>query len=798
MKGLAKVIVNGRKFFLILFAALMVFSVWGMTKVNIEYSITSYLPPETDTKIALDVMDEEFVTYGMTTVMIKNISYRRALALHDEIEKLDGVKSFDFKNTPDYYKDSCALFKITFDGTDEDEICVAAYNEIIDILEPYDTYLSVPLVDDYADELQSDINFVLILAVIIIVLVLALTSNSFAEIPVFLITFGVAALLNMGTNFFFGTISFISNSVCVILQLALAIDYAIILSNRFSEEKKKGLPPCDAMIEALSKALPEICGSSLTTIAGLVALTTMSLRLGADLGLVLAKSIVCSMITVFFFMPVVLLAFGKAIDKTTHRSLVSNVSVIGKADVKLRYVFTAIFLAVVCVCTVFSFRAEYVYSQNSIDTSRPSAVMIAKEQTQAVFGYENQFVVLVPYGDYDVEKNVIDMVEAHDMIDSALGISNVELTLNGYKQYITDRINYKRFASLLGTDESTASGIYASYAYFSKDDTNDGIEEGLLFAANPERYTASLLELCDCAFAHNNFIEAALYNENDEDGGDAYTSYVDLRDTIQDAENQLIGTKYTRCLFNINGDIESKETFALLEELLKEVKEYCPQAVFAGDSMSSYDLDKSFSTDNIKVSVLTVLFVFIILIFTLKSWGLPIPLTLMIQGAIFINFSYYAFAQTNLFFFCYLIVSAIQMGATIDYAIVLTGRYVDLRQTEDKRASVIKAINQAFPTILTSGSILTAASFLIGFVVGDPLIATLGLCLGRGVVISILSILFVLPSLLYLFDKPLLKTRFKKKERAERFSVRKEIKKISETLRGEKEKEKEIKNEEVN
>jgi len=226
-----------------------------------------------------------------------------------------------------------------------------------------------------------------------------------------------------------------------------------------------------------------------------------------------------------------------------------------------------------------------------------------------------------------------------------------------------------------------------------------------------------------------------------------------------------------------------------LEELLREVKSYCPQAVFAGDSMSSYDLDQSFSTDNLKVSILTALFVFVILIFTLRSWGLPIPLTLAIQGAIFVNFSYYAFASTNLFFFCYLIVSAIQMGATIDYAIVLTGRYVDLRQTQDKRTATINALNQAFPTILTSGSILTSAGFLIGFVVGDPLIATMGLCLGRGVVVSILSVLFVLPALLYIFDKPLLKTRFKEREKSERFSIKREIQKISDTLRGVGEKE---------
>ncbi|MDE7087221.1 MAG: MMPL family transporter, partial [Clostridia bacterium] len=435
-----------------------------------------------------------------------------------------------------------------------------------------------------------------------------------------------------------------------------------------------------------SKALPEICGSSLTTIAGLIALTTMSLRLGADLGLVLAKSILCSMLTVFLFMPCILLLFGKAIDKSTHRSLVSNVSVVGKADVKLRYVLAALFLAAVSVCTAFSFKTEYVYSQNSIDTSRPSQTMVAKQMTEEVFGYSNQFVILVPYGDYTLEKKVIDAVSSHDKITSALGISNVELTLNGCKQYLTDNINYKRFASLLGTDESRASAVYQAYAFFSSDDTSGGLEEVAIFNANKEIYTASLLQLCDCAFDHDDFIGALLYDDED-----VYTSYTDLKEQVQDAERQLIGKNYTRCLFNIDGAVESEETFALIEQLNSEIKGFCPGAVFAGDSMSSYDLDRSFSTDNIKVSLLTVLFVFVILIFTLKSWGLPIPLTLTIQGAIFINFSYYAFASTNLFFFVYLIVSAIQMGATIDYAIVLTGRYVDLRGTEDKKQSVIKA-----------------------------------------------------------------------------------------------------------
>lgn len=756
MKKIAEFIVDKKNIIFLLFVAIMVYCVWGITQVKVEYSITNYLPSDTDTKQAIDIMDEEFITFGTAKIMVRNISYDDALALHDQIEELDGVKGFEFKNTPDYYKQSCALFSITFEGDGDDPVSVAAYENTLKLLEGRDLLISSSLTDNYADELQRDINFVLILAVVIIVAVLAFTSKSFGEIPVFILTFGVAALLNMGTNFWFGTISFISNSVCVILQLALAIDYAIILCHRFSEEKGEGIDPRDAMASALAKAIPEIGSSSLTTIAGLLALTTMALGLGADLGLVLAKSILCSMLTVFLFMPCITLFFSKAIDKTTHRNFVPKISFVGKADVKLRYVIPAVFFAAAIVCGYFSFQTQYVYSTNSIDTSRPSSTQIAQRETDEIFGYSNQLAVLVPKGDYSLEKKVIDVVNAHEEVSEALGISNVEITANGQTHYLTDGLNYRQFALLLGTDDAVSANIYRAYAYFSQESTKDGISEVSVFEANKDLYRASILDICDCAFEHDDFISAMLADDED-----MLETYEDLRDTIRDAEDQLIGKNYTRVLFILDCDVESRQTFGLIETLLGEVKSFCPGAIFAGDSMSSYDLDKSFSTDNLKVSLLTVLFVFVILMFTFRSWGLPIPLTLTIQGAIFINFSISAFTGTNLFFFVYLIVSAIQMGATIDYAIVITNRYQTLKEQTDKKTAVIEALNQSFPTILTSGSILAIAGFLIGGIVGDPLIATLGACLGRGVLISIACVMIVLPALLITFDKWLDKTKFK-------------------------------------
>lgn len=754
MKKVARFIVKFSKAIIILFIALIAYSVISIPKVNIEYSVNSYLPNSTDTKRALDIMDEEFVTYGTSTIIIRNISYEDASSLRDEIIAIPGVKDLPFENTSKYYASSSALFTITYDGTEDDAECVEAYNKVISLMEGYDALVSASLVDNYASQLKSDINRILVLAVIIIIIVLLFTSNSYAEVIVFMIVFGVSALLNMGTNYWFGTISFISNSVCVILQLALAIDYAIILSHRFAEEKLTAPNSEEAMVEALSKAIVEISSSSLTTISGLLALCCMSLKLGQDLGLVLAKSIICSMFTVFLLMPSLMLMFSKMIDKSSHKSFVPNISIFGKGVIKLRYVNTIAFIALVCGGAYFSNQINYVYSQSSIDTSSPTEEMIAKQEINEIFGSKNQFVVLVPKGDYAVERHVVDLLEDEELINEVTGISNVKLTSNGISHYLIDELNYIDFADFLGVDQSISKSIYYSYAFLSKDETNDSIEEVAVFEANPDKYTMSILDLCDCAFKYDDFIEAYLSDEQE-----TLDNYYDIKDQITDAEDQLIGTNYTRIVCNITSEVEAKETFALIERLQKSVKGYNSGCIFAGDSMASYDLNASFSTDNLLISLLTIGFVYVILVFTFKNWALPILLVAVIQGAIFINFSIPYLSGNNLYFFVYLIVSSIQMGATIDYAIVITNRYQELETRMNKKEALIASLNESFPTIITSGTILVSAAYLINFLVSDPLISTLGLSLGRGTLISIASVLIVLPCLLYFFYKGLSKAK---------------------------------------
>ena len=743
MRALANFIVNKRILFFIIFAALVIAGVFCMRLVKVEYDITSYLPDNTDTKKALEMMDDEFATYGSTTVMIKNIPFDDAARLCAEMREIDGVKDLPFDNTSAYYKDGCAKLSITFVGSGKDSVSTAAYDKVIEKLNGsgYSYVVPSPLNDNYADVLAHEVVIILAIAAGVILLVLLFTSKSFAEIIAFPIVFIVAAVLNMGSNFILGKISFVSNTVCIILQLALAIDYSIILCHRFTEEKD--LMPDDhkgALVNALTKAIPEISSSSLTTISGLVALMFMQLRLGYDLGIVLAKSIVCSLLTVFFLMPGILMLLSKIMDKSRHRNFVPKLRFWGKGVVKARYVLIPVFVVLFGLGAWLSQNVTYVYSTDTIDTSRPPQTRIAKQQTEEVFGYSNTFVILVPKGDYERERIVIQTVGAEEKINSALGIAGVEVA-DGV--YLTDGMTYREFSDTFGIGTVLSRTLFGMYAEAHGDST-------LLIGS----YRVPLIDLLDYAFENEELLDNLSAEQREQILG--------LKDTLKSAEEQLIGKHYSRLVFNIDGPVEGDETFAMIERLIPIVKGIYPDAIFAGSSMSAYDLNQSFSSDNILITTLTIVFIYIILAFTFRSFGIPIILVLVIQGAIFINFSLSVLMGTNLYFFTYLIISAIQMGATIDYAILLTNRFRQLKVDMPKREAMIQAVSGAFPTVFTSGTIMCVAGFLIGGITTDPLIASMGLCLGRGTIISILGVLVILPALLFTLDPVLEKTVLKK------------------------------------
>lgn len=749
MRKLAAFIVNKRILFFAVFIVLIVLAALGIPRVKVEYDIAEYLPEGTDTTRALKIMDKEFEEFGTASFIVKNIQKPDADALAARLSAIDGVTNFTFDSeSASNYKDGNALFAMYFaDGAGSRS--VAAYNTALKMLAEsgYKYTVPTPLVNDYADTLASEMVIIIAIAAAVIIAVLLFTSKSFAEVLAFPIVFVVAAVLNMGTNFWLGTISFVSNTVCIILQLALAIDYAIILCHRFTEEKgRRPGDPKGALTAALAHAIPEIASSSLTTISGLVALMFMQLGLGFDLGMVLAKSIVFSLLTVFLFMPCILLWLTKAMDKTLHRSFVPKVRFLGKGVVKARYVVCAVFAVLFGVGAWLSQTVDYCYTQNGIDTSRPTAVMQAVEERDRIFGVSNMFAILVPKSvSPEVQRQITDVVSSEPLVTSSLGWASIALpsrTDPGKKYYLTDKIIPSDLSDITGLDGAAANVLFAMYA----------LGNGGLQGVPVEEYEVTASDLFEYVFSN--------------DGMTGVGEFAAYKELLEFGKSQLVGENHYRLVFNIDSAEESSETFALIERLIPAVKTIEGSAIFAGASMSAYDLNKSFAGDNILITILTVAFVFIILAFTFRSWGIPIVLVAVIQGAIFLNFSLPVVIGKNLFFFIYLIASAIQMGATIDYAILMTNRFNQCKDGVPRKTAICTAITESFPTIATSGTIMTVASFLVGFLTSDPLISSMGMTLGTGTLISVLCVLTVLPALLYVLEPVLKKTTRRKRVKA--------------------------------
>lgn len=742
VEKMAGFIVDKRKAFYLMYIGLAIFSVISSGWVKVDNDLTDYLPESTETRRGLTLMDEEFTTFATADVMVDNISYIQADNIAEQIRDIEGVKQVDFDDTDDHFKDASALFKITFDGDENDKICQTALDEIDSELQEYDLYVSCDIGDKHAEEIESEMKVVMIIAAAIIFSVLLFTSHTYMEIPVLILTFGMAALLNKGTNYMFGTISFISNSVAVVLQLALAIDYAIILCHRYTEERVH-MDAREATITALSKAIPEISGSSLTTLSGLAAMTFMKFRIGYDMGIILIKAIIISLISVFTLMPGLLMSFSNLIDKTHHKSFVPKIEAWGHFTVKTRYIMPPVFVVIAVVCFILSNKCPYVYGYSTLTTKVKSESQIAKDKITGTFGSTNTLAMIVPTGDYDTEGTLIRELESLEEVETVTGLSNIE-AVDDY--VLTDKLTPRQFAELTDLDIEVARLLYSAYAVDSE--TYGKLVSGV------DSYSVPLIDMF--MFLYDQVQEG--YVTLDDELNDKIE---DLHSQLSDAKLQLKGENYSRFVLQLNIPEESAETFDFLKTLHKIAEKYYSNGcIIVGESTSNYDLASSFEKDNIMVSVLSAVFVIIILLFTFQSAGIPVLLILVIQGSIWINFSFPYLQKSNLFFMSYLVVSSIQMGANIDYAIVITNRYTQLKQTMPIKEAIVETLNQAFPTIITSGSILASAGILIGRLSSDAAISSIGICLGRGTIISIVLVMSILPQIMLLGDVIIEKTAF--------------------------------------
>lgn len=745
MLKVATFIVDRRNLFFLLFVIALIFCAIASGWVKVENDLAAYLSKDSETRQGIDLMAEQFITYGSAKIMLTNITYDEAKEIADRIEARDDVAMISFDSKKDHFNNFSALIDVTFIYPEDDEKALASLEDIRDSLSDRDIFVSTSMGDAQADIIKKEMDTVSIVVAVVVLSVLIFTSQTYAEVPVLILTFGASAVLASGTNYLLGTISFVSDSVTVVLQLALSIDYAVIFCNRYKEEHLS-LPVREADIVALSKAIPEISSSSLTTIGGLIAMMFMQYGIGPDMAICLIKAIFFSLLSVFVLMPGLIMLFGPLMDKTKHKSFIPKIPFVGKFAYHTRVLMPPLFVVAVIAACIFANKCPYVFGYSTLETPIKNDVQIADEMITESFGKENFAALVVPAGDYEKERKLIDELEGMEEVDHIQGMANTEAK-GGYT--LTDKLTARQFAELLGLDYEMAELAYTAYAV--NDENYAKVINGV------SNYSVPLIDMF--MFVYDE-VEQGYVTLDD----DVYDQLKSAHEKMQLAKDQLQGEDYSRMLVYMTLPQEGEETFSFLDEMHDIAKKYYgddAKVMVAGESTSQYDLKKTFARDNTVVSVVSVLAVLGVLLFTFMSAGMPVLLIVVIQGAIWMNFSFPYLQQANLFFMSELIVSSIQMGANIDYAIVISGRYLELKDRMSKKQAIIETMNFAFPTIITSGAMMALAGFAIGMMTSDATICSIGQCLGRGTLISIILVMFVLPQILLLGEKIIDKTSFK-------------------------------------
>ncbi len=663
-------VIKHRKIILILFLFLFVVCAVCQSMVSVNYDMNSYLPEDSASTIALDVMEEEFKGgIPNARVMIYDVSLTEALDYKEKLSHISGVSNVtwlddainitqplemqDQDTIETYYKDGNALFTITI----EEDSILSAVSTIRNLIGEANAMTGSAVSTAIATESTvSEISKIAVFAVLFVLIVLVLTTTSWLEPLIVLGGLGIAIVINAGTNLIFGEISFVTNAAGNILQLAVSLDYSVFLIHRFEECLPNHDDPKAAMEEALCKSTSSILSSGLTTVIGFLALALMRFGIGPDLGLALAKGIAISLITVFLFMPGLILAAHKWMEKTRHRYSLPSFRKLGKLISIFMVPFGCIFLAICVPAYLGSTSNSYYYGSSHIfsEGTQLGDDTIAIEET---FGKSDTYVLLVPKGDTATEVALVTELKSLPQVSSVIAF--VE-----------------------------QAGAEIPYEYLN--------EETL---------------------------------------------------------KQLESEHYSRIVLSVKVDYEGEETTAFIEQLYKIAQQYYPNTYhLAGEGISTYDLMNTVTEDMTKVNLIAIGAVFVVLLLTMRCISLPGILVLTIETAIWVNLSYSYFSGRTVFYIAYLIISSIQLGATVDYAILFTDRYRENRVSLDKKEAIIETVSNVTASILTSGITLTVVGFLLGIISTHGLLSQLGFLLGKGTICSLIAVLFVLPGFLYLTD----------------------------------------------
>ncbi|MCD8510318.1 MAG: MMPL family transporter [Bacillus sp. (in: Bacteria)] len=681
MTNIAAQIIKYKKSIVVIFMVLTIVSAIAQFFVPINYNMSDYIPEDSPSTKAIEVMEEEFDrTLPNAQVMIRNVSVQEALIYKEWLDEIDGVSNVtwlddvldikiplemaDASLIEEYYKENNALFSLSVREGDEVTITDAIYELIGEenalIGEAADTAVSQKMA-------FTETMYAALLLVPIIIIILVLSTTSWVEPLFFLTAIGVSILINLGTNIFIGEISFVTQSVAPVLQLAVSLDYAIFLLHSFAEYRKKTSNPEEAMQLAMKKSFPAIFASAATTFFGFMALTFMQFEIGADLGINLVKGILFSFISVMVFLPALTVLFYKWIDKTEHKPLFPTFKTVGNKVMKVRSISLILVFIIIFPSFLAQQETEFIYGIGE----QPESSRLGTDITaiHEVFGKSTPIVLLVPRGD----------VARELMLEQDLKKVN----------RVTNVISYNQSVS----------------------------------AVIPPEY---LDEAITEQFHSENYSQIILFTNADSEGDVAF----EIVETVREIAAGYYGDEY----------------YSL------------------GESASLYDMRTVVLRDNTVVNTLTVIAIAVVLLFTFKSITIPVVLLLTIQAAVWINLSVPYFTDTPLVFVGYLVVSTVQLAATVDYGILFTEDYLENRKELPARQSIVKTLNEKTFSISISAAILSSVGFILWITSSNPIVSSIGLLLGRGALLAFVLVLFFLPALLYLLDKVIgvttLKARF--------------------------------------
>ena len=674
MNKLSTWMLSHRKTIIAIFLSMAVLCALLQLGVDVNHNLSDYLPEDANSTRAIRIMEEEFTqTAPNARVMVSDVTVQQALVFKQQLKQIDGITSViwlddvinikepleiaDLTTVEAYYKQSNAAISIAIASSQEvrvlREIHALGDNIAID---------GQAVTSAIAQEMSaSETSRAMVFVIPIVIAALLLSTTSWIQPVLVLVSIGISILLNMGTNLLFGEISFITNSISPILQLAVSLDYAIFLLHSFESYKKEVPDVSEAMRLAVKRSFPAISASAATTIIGFAALVFMRFRIGADLGLILGKSILFSLISVLCFLPALTIMLNKVLEKTQHKSFMPTFNRIGRVVPKLKIPVVALVLLLIVPMFLAQRSNVFDYGMGVTDPKSPQGQEEAA--ITETFGLSVPLVILAPKGNLASETALSEELKQVPNITSVVS-----------------------YAAMVG-------------------------------ATIPQ-----------------NFLDEEILQ-------------------------QFYSPNYTRIIAYANTHAEGEKAFAVVEGAAALAQKYYGDAaLLCGNSANLYDIKTVVTADSTLVNLIAIGGILLVLLITFKSALLPILLVFTIEASIWINLATPYFLGNSLCYIGFLVINTVQLGATVDYAILFTDHYMDNRKRMAPKQAVWQTCKETYGSILVSGTILASAGFTLMLVSANQIVSQLGNLLGVGTLLSMLMVTVFLPSVLVLFDRAIQKT----------------------------------------